>query len=82
MVLVVKNLSRVLVSSITGHVISQHEYYPLIRYSKALNRPVNQKKKGAKVTMTETKKNDRQYDLGGNDLCSYRYRDKVLAMCR
>lgn len=32
-ILIVKDLSRVLISGITSHVISQHKYNPLIRNS-------------------------------------------------
>lgn len=55
-VFIIKNLGRILVPSITGHVICQHKYYPLIRYSKSLNRPVNQKKADWTIYVRKEKK--------------------------
>lgn len=45
MIFIVEDLSRVLVPSIASHIISQHEYYPLIGIPNRLTVLQNQKVK-------------------------------------
>ena len=54
MILIVEDLSRVLISRVTGHVISEHKDDSLIRYSKSLDCPVNTKVNRNKTVRRES----------------------------